>query len=531
MQNRIVFRTGIILFLLMVIIPVFAQLSPGKLSESHAHLEGLSNCTQCHLLGEKASGEKCLDCHKEIASRIVDKRGYHSSAEVRGNTCIKCHSEHHGRNFQIIRFEAEEFDHSKSGYNLSGAHAKLSCRQCHKAEFIAEPKIKVKSKTYLGLEQNCLSCHENYHQGTLSSDCASCHNFKLFKPASGFSHNKTRHKLRGKHAALACEKCHKQIEINGVEIQQFAGVPFENCTSCHTDVHDNRFGQNCTQCHSEESFQKIKESAEFNHSLTRFPLEGQHQFVACAGCHKSAYTGTIKYNYCSDCHSDYHDKEFVHQGSSPDCSDCHTTLGFDRSEFTVERHNRTVFELKGAHLATPCFACHKKSNRWNFREIGTTCMDCHSNIHESYMDEKYYLEASCEGCHSSNRWNEIDFDHSNTDFTLEGAHLKQSCRACHFREADGEGEHQEFSDLSSNCINCHQDVHHGQFEEGSGTNCLKCHGYSDWSPGSFDHDQTAFKLVGKHKEVACSRCHTPVAKGDFRYTEYKLKEFSCESCH
>ena len=44
----------------------FSQISPGELAKVHAHLEGMSNCTQCHSLGAKVSNEKCLDCHKEV---------------------------------------------------------------------------------------------------------------------------------------------------------------------------------------------------------------------------------------------------------------------------------------------------------------------------------------------------------------------------------------------------------------------------------------------------------------------------------
>ena len=30
-----------------------AQISPGELTKSHAHLEGMLNCTKCHVLGDK----------------------------------------------------------------------------------------------------------------------------------------------------------------------------------------------------------------------------------------------------------------------------------------------------------------------------------------------------------------------------------------------------------------------------------------------------------------------------------------------
>ncbi len=54
-------------------IPATAQISPGKLSKAHAHLEGVANCTQCHTLGKKVSNEKCMACHSENKSS-VDKK-------------------------------------------------------------------------------------------------------------------------------------------------------------------------------------------------------------------------------------------------------------------------------------------------------------------------------------------------------------------------------------------------------------------------------------------------------------------------
>ncbi len=533
-------------FLLLPINPVSAQLSPGKLAESHAHLEGLSNCTKCHVLGEKVSNDKCLDCHKEIDIRIKEQRGYHSSVPVKGRECVKCHSDHHGRNFNMIHFETEKFDHSLTGYNLEGAHAEKSCADCHKSEFIKEPKIRQRKFTYMGLDSECLTCHTDEHQGTLSPDCASCHDSRAFKPASKFDHSKTRFRLRGQHASKDCQKCHKVKVSKGVEMQEFAGIPFENCTSCHEDVHQNKFGQNCVQCHSEESFKRIKQLNDFNHSLTSYPLEGKHQYVSCRKCHKSQYTKAIKYNYCSDCHTDFHENQFSRKGGSPDCSACHSTTGFERSDYTVERHNESAFELNGAHLATPCFACHKKSGKWKFREIGNTCADCHADTHEHFMDKKYYGQESCASCHNNEKWSRVDFDHSLTNYRLEGAHLEQSCRSCHYRKGMDGILHQEFSQLTSDCVNCHRDVHAGQFGKPDESLCLQCHDYNNWTASRFDHNQAAFKLDGKHKEVACIKCHKPTLKsveginaetGEGRdsqvvsYVLFKLKDYSCEACH
>jgi len=126
-------------------------------------------------------------------------------------------------------------------------------------------------------------------------------------------------------------------------------------------------------------------------------------------------------------------------------------------------------------------------------------------------------------CHGSNKWSEVEFDHSKTGYILEGAHLRQSCRSCHFKPGEQSKEVQQFSQLSSSCTGCHKDEHQKQFGEPVGTSCLKCHDYFDWTAGLFNHDQTAFPLDGKHKNVACNKCHPPVVTAQLSFTWYKLK--------
>ena len=157
-------------------VTTFAQISPGDLTNAHAYLEGISNCTKCHDLGESVSKGKCLDCHKEIKSLVNAGRGYHSSTEVKGKDCWKCHSEHNGRNFRIINFNEKTFDHEKTGYSLTGKHAKTECDGCHKTDFIIDKELKKRKGTYLGLKADCVGCHEDYHQKTLGGECGNCHN-------------------------------------------------------------------------------------------------------------------------------------------------------------------------------------------------------------------------------------------------------------------------------------------------------------------------------------------------------------------
>ncbi len=509
---------------------VFAQLSPGDLSKAHAHLEGMKNCTNCHVLGEKETTSKCLECHKEIQQLINKKEGYHASSEVAGKKCAECHGEHFGRDFQITRFDEDKFDHNLTGYKLEEKHSEIKCVDCHKPELIDKNISQKKGETFLGLGTECLSCHNDFHQKTLAANCTSCHNQTAFRPATGFEHSQTKFKLIGKHKEQECVACHKTTQKNGQKFQEFAGIEFANCTNCHKDVHENKFGNDCRKCHNEFSFTQVKNLNGFNHNQTDYPLLGKHQSVNCKACHKTSVTKAVKHNLCSDCHTDYHKSQFVKNGMSPDCNECHTVNGFTSSNFTIEKHKQTKFPLEGAHLATPCFICHKPGKDWNFANMGNRCIDCHDNIHKAVISEKYLPENDCKYCHSSSVWSEIRFDHNQTEFKLEGKHQGINCRICHFSEKDGITA-QQFTNLSTSCDQCHQDVHFKQFEVNKRTECERCHTSNSWKPEKFNHNIARFKLDGEHVGLQCIQCHKPADGLIKNYIVYKFEAITCASCH
>lgn len=522
------------LSLIFLILPIalFAQLSPGELTKAHEKLEGLSNCTQCHVLGEKVSNQKCLDCHKEINGLIDATKGYHSSVEVKGKNCFACHSEHHGRNFQLTRFDQDKFDHQLTGYILEGKHSTIKCADCHKPKFIQNKVSQKKSDSFLGLGTECLSCHEDYHQKTLSTDCSTCHGQDSFVPTVKFDHQKTKFHLRGKHQKVACAECHKTEERNGKKFQKFAGVAFQNCTACHKDVHENKFGQDCMKCHNEQSFHQVAGLDNFNHDRTSFPLEGKHENLDCRKCHKQSYTTPVAHTRCTDCHDDYHKGQFSKMEKKTDCVDCHSVNSFKTFSYTIEQHNGGTFKLAGAHMATPCFMCHQKNERWEFRTIGEKCVDCHENIHQGIISEKYMPGQQCESCHTTGNWNKVSFDHNQTNFILNGKHSGATCRDCHFKTDDQRTYTQKFAGLATQCETCHTDHHRQQFSNNGKIDCEHCHGFENWNAERFDHDESRFKLEGAHKSTQCVKCHKPDIDSQGTFTRYKTnKEIKCANCH
>ena len=601
---------ALIISIISSVLPVNleAQLSPGKLAKSHSHLEGLSNCTKCHELGEKINESKCLKCHKDLKSRISANKGYHSSKELKSKKCISCHSDHHGVEFEMIRFDKNTFNHTLTGYKLEDKHKISDCKKCHKPDNISNPQIRKIKNSFLGLDTDCKSCHEDYHQQSLANDCAKCHDFKAFKPAPFFDHNKSKFQLKGAHEKVECKSCHQKEIKNGKDFQVFAGLKFKSCSNCHSDPHRGDFGINCESCHNETNFHQIKTNSNFNHSVTGFELIGKHKAIDCKKCHdnrqgtsgqfqefkgkqhfdcifchddihntkfgndctkchgqnnfkikdipdyfnhdktgyqlenkhknvdcRKCHTGemmTIKlpHDKCISCHTDYHEGQFD-VAKYNDCASCHSTEGFNMSGFDIEKHNSTNFPLKGGHIATPCFECHKSGEKWNFKGMGNDCIQCHDNLHEGKINKKFMTGNDCRICHSEDYWADVSFDHNKTNFELIGEHSRIRCSDCHFIKIDNKNTAQKFENLDTQCESCHQNIHGSQFEVNGITDCIKCHGFEKWDRRSFNHDNARFKLDGAHEKLNCEKCHSKSLFDGKEIIIYKNDKLKCEDCH
>lgn len=500
------------------------------MSNSHAKFEGLDNCTRCHELGNKVTNNKCLACHSEINQKIKAGAGFHSSQKVRGKECIVCHNEHHGRNFKLIKFEKNNFDHKETGFVLTGKHAAINCADCHNQRNIYDAKVKERKNTYLGLDQSCASCHEDYHQASLGSGCQSCHNTIAFKPAPLFNHNNAKFKLTGAHIKVNCIKCHIFEKKNGKNFTKFKGLSYQNCTPCHNDIHAGKFGTNCKKCHSDESFKNIITS-KFNHSLTNFPLTGRHINIECSDCHKNGMGVKLKYGRCSDCHMDYHKGVFNTAENIPDCSKCHTVNGFLPSLFSVEDHNKLQFVLSGSHIALPCKDCHNAGENLKFKFDTLSCITCHTNIHQDEISVRFIENNNCRNCHNEDSWHKVSFDHKMTGFVLTGKHETLSCGSCHTNKFSTSIKY-IFKSVQRECESCHSDVHTGQFKTAGKTECSRCHSPEGWKNSIFDHSKTNFPLTGAHKNLECGKCHKSiVAANNISYTVYKINKSKCSDCH
>jgi len=539
--------------------PAAAQISPGPLSAAHAQLEGNRSCLQCHEAGRGVAPRLCLDCHRALGDQIAAGRGPH--AEAAFQRCERCHSEHNGREFELVRFEGGEraFDHQRAGWRLAGRHARLACRDCHRADRVspalsAREPDKDLARTFLGLGRDCVSCHRDPHGGSLQPTCGECHGEESFKGAPGFDHAKTRLPLDASHARVACLDCHRQRDASAATLvfTQFAGRPLPACAECHDDPHRGRLGADCASCHPAGSrFRAAAVAADFDHERTAYPLRGRHRDVACAACHTAGRELRVPgFARCETCHRDVHAGQLARVPGKSACADCHGVDAWAPARFGFEDHARSRFSLEGAHRAVPCVTCHGEAGpaelpaafrhaagtrTRRFRFDGVACPECHRDPHGGTLDR--YAGAgdaatagSCVACHGESDWRAPRFDHARTRYPLAGRHAAVACAGCHPR---AEGAALRFDGRPLDCAGCHRDAHAGQLAVAGRTACDRCHGLDSFRPApGFDHARDSrYPLDGRHAAVPCAGCHGAETIAGASVVRYRPRPLDCDGCH
>jgi len=283
---------------------------------SHAELAG--DCGACHPApwSSRTMADACLACHKGVGDQIKAQKGVHGGlAGMRSSpTCRGCHPEHNGADGALTVIDPTTFPHDLTGYSLRGHSrtakgARFTCADCHPKDLMSFDQA-ICADCHAGIDAGFMKQHE----ATYGKDCLPCHD------GSGrptVDHSKFPFKLTGKHAKVACDKCHPSAR----SLQDFQKAP-QDCYSCHAkdDEHQGSFGPRCEQCHTTENWT----DATFDHAV--FPVDhGSDEHKAtCETCHPA----DVKSYTCYGCHA--HSEGNVrdqHEGQSlaelADCIRCH----------------------------------------------------------------------------------------------------------------------------------------------------------------------------------------------------------------
>ena len=220
-------------------IPSFdhAKMTGWALTGAHAKTE----CAKCHATADLGGGHttvrwrgpsrECTFCHanphEQRAPRTaaagpgggaaLAQAGAAAPAAHKSFTaavsCSACHSTTAWKSKDAAGGNVK-FDHSTTGFPLTGQHMNASCVSCHNST--------------VQLKRACVSCHEDFHRGRLAQTCDNCHvpaGWKVTRPLQ--IHRMTQFPLTGMHVLADCTQCHLRASE-----QKFTDAPVE-CYGCH----------------------------------------------------------------------------------------------------------------------------------------------------------------------------------------------------------------------------------------------------------------------------------------------------------
>jgi hypothetical protein len=354
------------------------------LSGAHTTLQ----CTQCHVNGNynlTSANTACVSCH--LTDFNSTNNPPHASAGF-PQTCQTCHS--------TTNWTSATFNHTTTGFALTGAHTTLQCAQCHV------------NNNYSLTSGACAQCHQadfngttnpNHVQSGFPTTCDQCHTTTSWAGAT-FNHASTGFVLSGAHASLQCTQCHNTT------FSPSGAYSFTNaaCIQCHqTDYKGTNapphatvgFPTTCDACHNFTNWQ----NATFNHNTTTFPLTGYHATnVTCAQCHVNNNYTTLPTN-CDGCHdADYKgttNPNHASAGFPTTCDTCHATTSWAGATF-----NHTYFPTNHGNANGVCATCHTNSSDYSVFQ----CTGCHGNNNSANFKHPnvggyVYNSANCYQCH------------------------------------------------------------------------------------------------------------------------------------
>lgn len=446
-----------------------------------------ASCYKCHPTNQKRKPSmECGGCHAKDSHHKDRFREFGSPP-----LCSVCHS-------GGSQWEPNAFNHDqRTNFKLQGTHGRVGCRDCHRGK---DPSV---WERFDASKVGCMGCHQHktvHKRQYKDSECLNCHKTggSLQGPKNleeRYHGPSSRFPLKFEHKSVECKKCHKGDNWKGLK---------RNCgPSCHQDtLHKGALGFECEGCHSGGTWEALN----FDHDVdSDYKLVGNHapkkKKATCEGCHPNRlYKPTPRSCGAEQCHA----KDDPHKQRLGDkCERCHKETGEN-----IFNHNKQAqFKLDGAHLEVNCKSCHPSVK---FRPRPKDCFGCHPepNVHKGMYG------TTCNQCHNTKAWEQINAIHDVGDFSLAGSHDKIACVRCH-------KDSRPLAGTGTLCLTCHRedDIHGNSL----GPKCGDCHTQWAFAPARFDHTTVGCDLQGQHRTFACFQCH--------RSGNYGGLTGDCFGCH
>src|SRR5271165_5651899 len=343
-------------------------------------------CAQCHVNNNYTlSSADCYGCHSAAFMSTTTIGGNVPNHVAAGfpTTAVQCASCH-----PITTWSAGVFDHSTTGFPLTGLHTSVQCSACH---INGNYTLQI-APTACGNAQ----CHLTTWQGTnnpthssagtlfAAANCSNCHTTAGWT-TSTFDHSTTGFALVGTHLTTPCAQCHvnNNYSLTSADCYGCHAAAFMSTTTIGGNVPNHvaagfpTTAAQCASCHPITTWS----AGMFDHSTTGFPLTGAHanpSIAPCNSCHvNNNYSGNLPTD-CYSCHIAAYQSTQTLGGGVPN----HVSAGFP-----------TTCTDAGCHTTASWLGATFNHTYWQLPHHSAVCSDCH-------LDSTNYATESCINCHT-----------------------------------------------------------------------------------------------------------------------------------
>lgn len=418
-----------------------------------------------------------------------------------------------------------DFDHLRTGFPLTGAHAQARCETCHAGgRFAGTPK---QCNDCHGAGQRIAATTKTPNHVPTNDPCEQCHRSAVSWSVARFTHMTV--------APGGCAQCHNGSQAAGKPANHVATTA--SCDSCHRTMAwlpalaggalppNHRpipAGVTCTSCHMGGSFT-------FAHP---------NSATGCATCHNGAtatgkpgtmfHTQVNNSNICEACHrstASFTMATFSHAGVTPgQCANCHNGAN-PPAVGKSANHTQTTASCDSCHSTTAWIPATNLGTTLppTHRPIppGTGCATCHVGTSTAFTHPS--TTSGCATCHNG----ATATGKPGTVFHTQ-VNNSNTCEVCHKSTASFTVVTFSHTGVTpGQCTNCHNGANPPAVGKSANhiqttASCDSCHTTAAWIPANFSHTGVA--------PGTCATCHngsqaTGKPAGHFVTTQ------SCDACH
>jgi hypothetical protein len=351
------------------------------------------------------------------------------------------------------------FNHSLTGFPLTGTHASVACASCH-----VNGRMKNTPTQCIGCHNTMTAPGEPQSHPKTTNRCESCHLTTTWRDMAFMDHIQ---------ATGSCASCHNGNLAIGKSANHI--VTAAPCGNCHNNTVSFA---GATLPASPPAPNSAATLATTPPSVAAPPVIGPvlgpmamnmgqpnmgHARVSngCAGCHNGVTASGKPPNHaptnapCENCHRStvsFVGARMNHAGLIGNCASCH--------------NGKTATGKPTKHVITSdsCQTCHKttatfEGARLDHTRVTAPCASCHNGTVSEGKPVRHFVTAlPCDSCHRSVAWVQVNYRHSSPAYVNHGPGL--SCTSCHTTNA--QTVPWKFPAFRPDCAGCHGDKYRPQ---------------------------------------------------------------------